>query len=129
MKGFLADCRGVGTVEFALVALAFLGLMLGIIEVGRVLWIANSLHLAVQQAARCGAIASSACPNVPSFAASVAGSGIPSSAFSAGTATCAGGISGYKVYAQDPKNPGTAGYPVHLYVPYVSMNPKLYASA
>jgi Flp pilus assembly protein TadG len=68
--------------------MVFFGLTLGIIEFGRVLWIANSLHMAVQQAARCGAIGSSACSNVPNFAASVAGSGIPSSAFSAGTATC-----------------------------------------
>ena len=125
----LIDRRGAGTVEFALTALVFFGLMLGIIEFGRVLWIANSLHMAVQQAARCGAIASSSCGStsaVQTFAAGVAGSGVPTSAFTATPQTCSGSPQvctpscGYRV---------SASYAVKLYVPYVSMRPTLQASA
>ncbi len=129
LKSFIADRRGVGTIEFALTALAFFGLMLGIVEFGRVLWIANSLHMAVQQAARCGAIASSSCGSasaVQSFAAGVAGAGVPSSAFTATPQTCSGSPQvctpscGYQV---------SASYTVRLYVPYVAMAPTLQASA
>lgn len=103
-------------IEFALTALVFFAMMLGVVEFGRVLWIANGLHYAVQQAARCGAIGSSSCSNVATYAAGVAGNNVPSSAF----ATNSSAPCGYQV---------TATYQVRLYVPYVNMNPTLHAQA
>jgi Flp pilus assembly protein TadG len=125
----LSDRRGTSTVEFAIVSLLFFALILGVVELGRLMWIANGLHLAVQQAARCGAVASSSCTTpaqVQTFAASVAGTPVGSTAFTATPQTCSGSPSvctpacGYRV---------TASYAVQLYVPYVNVNPTLTAQA
>ena len=123
------DRRGTTTVEFAIASLLFFALILGVVELGRLMWIANGLHLAVQQAARCGAVASSSCTTpaqVQAFAAGVAGTPVSSSVFTATPRTCSGSPSvctpscGYKV---------TASYAVQLYVPYVNVNPTLTAQA
>jgi Flp pilus assembly protein TadG len=131
-KATLVDRRGTETLEFAIVSLLFLALILGVVELGRVMWIANGLHLAVQQAARCGAIGSSypsSCTTpaqVQTFAASVAGTPVGSSAFTATPQVCAGSPSvctpscGYQV---------SATYAVQLYIPYVHANPTLTAEA
>ncbi len=131
-KAALADRRGTETLEFAIVSLMFFALILGVIEFGRVMWIANGLHLAVQQAARCGAIGSSypsSCTTptqVQTFAASVAGTPVDSSAFTATPQVCTGSPSvctpscGYQV---------SATYAVRLYIPYVNANPTLTAEA
>jgi Flp pilus assembly protein TadG len=116
-------------VEFALVGMLFFGLVLGVIEVGRVLWMSNSLHYAVQQAARCASIDSTTCGTealVQSFASSVTGSTVPASAFQlnpgsppAGTPAC----------ATTTSNLVTATYAMTLYIPYLKMNPTLTATA
>jgi Flp pilus assembly protein TadG len=114
------DQRGAEAVEFAMVSLVFFALMFGVAEFGRVLWIQNALHYAVQQAARCAAVNYAVCGNqdlMRSFAATVAGSGVPGSAFSL---TDPDPACGKQV---------TASYTVDLYVPLVSMNPTLTASA
>jgi Flp pilus assembly protein TadG len=120
----LADRRGTTIVEFALVALAFLALIFGIVEFSRVLWTLNGLHLAVQQAARWAAVKGKSCSEsdgtTESFAADVAGIGIGPSAFA--LSCCDIGSksnSGNKV---------VANYTIHLFVPYIQMSPRLVAS-
>jgi Flp pilus assembly protein TadG len=116
----LLDERGAETVEFAIMLLVFFALMFGIVEFGRVLWTQNALHYATQQAARCAAVNSTLCGTqdlMRTFAAGVAGAGVPGSAFwlTSPDPTC-----GKQV---------TASYTVNLYVPLLSMNPTLTASA
>lgn len=57
----LADCRGVATIEFALVALAYFPLCFGIIELGLFLWTNDALQSTALLTARCVAISSPAC--------------------------------------------------------------------
>ncbi len=60
----LACERGVSAVEFALVGTIFLGLLIGIIKFGLVLWTQSSLHFAVEAAARCYSV-STTCNSGP----------------------------------------------------------------
>lgn len=53
--------RGVAAIEFALVAPAFLFLIFGVIETGRLMWQQVSLQRATAIAARCGALATVGC--------------------------------------------------------------------
>jgi hypothetical protein len=115
-----AGCQsGATVVEFALVGGLFLGLILGVIEVGRLLWTLNALHYGAQQAARCAAVNSTLCGSnslLQAWAAGIGGSTLPGSAFSLNTAAACG----MQV---------TASYSMQLYIPYVNMNPTLTATA
>ncbi len=110
---------GSTTVEFALVGLLFFALIIGVIEFGRLLWTLNALHYGAQQAARCAAVNSSLCGTnnlLQGWAAGIGGSNLPGTAFTLnGAAAC-----GMQV---------TATYTIILYIPYVSMNPTLTATA
>jgi Flp pilus assembly protein TadG len=64
LRGLLANRAGATTVEFALVGLLFFALILGVIEIGRVLWTYNALHYAVQQAARCASVNTTNCATI-----------------------------------------------------------------
>lgn len=46
------DRRGIAAVEFALLAPVFLGLLVGAVETGRLLWTRSVLQFAVEEAAR-----------------------------------------------------------------------------
>jgi len=48
----LARRDGATSLEFALVALFFFGLSLGAVEVGRAMWVRNSIQFAAEEAAR-----------------------------------------------------------------------------
>ena len=52
---------GVSTVEMAIVLTAFLGLLLGIVNFGLVIWTQSSMHYAVEAAARCAAVNATTC--------------------------------------------------------------------
>jgi hypothetical protein len=69
--GITRDCRGVAAVEFAVVALGFLFLLLGAIEVGLLLWTTNALRITAEMTARCDALGS--CSNPGSYAVALAG--------------------------------------------------------
>lgn len=107
--------RGSTVVEFALVGGLFFLLLIGVVEVGRLIWTLNALHYGAQQAARCAAVNSSLCgttDKLRSWAANIGGSTLPGSAFYLNTAaTC-----GIQV---------TVTYTINLYIPYLSMNPTL----
>jgi Flp pilus assembly protein TadG len=89
---WLRDCSGVAAVEFALIAPAFVLLMLGVMESGRLLWTQASLHYAVEAAARCGAVDTTTCGtsgNIQNYAvAKASGLHLKSSVFTVSTPVC-----------------------------------------
>jgi Flp pilus assembly protein TadG len=59
---FFKSNSGATALEFALVLPAVIAFVVGIIQVGYLLWIDNLLHYSVETAARCGAIGSTTYP-------------------------------------------------------------------
>ena len=115
----LAKSRSGSTaVQMAFVAPAMLMFILGIMEVGRVMWLQNALNYSVVEEARCISNSPSTCGSASqtqSFAASQSGAGFASSVFTVTTASC-----GNKV---------TASYPVMLDIPYVNLSTTLTSQA
>jgi Flp pilus assembly protein TadG len=106
---------GHSAVEFALLAPAMLMFILGIGEVGRVLWLQNALDYAVVGAARCMSNSPSTCgtaSQAQSFAASQSGAGFDTSVFTV--------TSGNKV---------SATYPVVMDIPFVNLSATLTSQA
>ena len=95
--------RGNAAIEFALIAPVFLALIVGVMEVGRILWIQNTLQQAVERAARCATVNASSCGSasaVQQFAATqAAGIGVPASAFTATTPACGNQVRASMSYA------------------------------
>ena len=60
------------TVEFALVGGIMMLATFGTLDLGLLLWTQNALQSTAALAARCAAIASPLCPNVPNYAVSMA---------------------------------------------------------
>lgn len=119
----MGDRRGGAIIEFAVAMPVFVMLLFGIFEFGRMLWIQNALHYSVQQAARCASVNATTCGStsaIRSYAASIAGANIPSSAFTVTLSASCGSVTGDKV---------TASYPLSLNVPYMSLNPTLTAQS
>lgn len=58
---FWRDRRGASAVEFGLLLPVFVMLTLGTINLSQLMFAVNSLHYAVEEAARCGAIDTTAC--------------------------------------------------------------------
>jgi Flp pilus assembly protein TadG len=58
----LRNKRGASAVEFGLLVVPVMGFIFAIIEFGWVLWIDNALNIAVDTAARCGAVQSTTTP-------------------------------------------------------------------
>jgi Flp pilus assembly protein TadG len=50
------DQRGVAAVEFALIAPAFFGLIMSVIDVGRYMWVLNTMQYAIDDSVRAGVI-------------------------------------------------------------------------
>ena len=123
LLSFAADRRGGAFLEFAVALPVFVMLLFGVFEFGRVLWIENALHYSVQQAARCASINANSCGTsdaTRTYAANLAGAGIPSSAFTVSLSTSCGSVTGSKV---------TASYAVALSIPYFSFAPTLSATS
>lgn len=59
---FLKNNQGAAMMEFGLLAVPVIGFILAIIEFGWVLWADNLLNIAVDTAARCGAVQSTTTP-------------------------------------------------------------------
>ena len=109
---------GHSAVEFAFIAPAMLMFVLGIAEVGRVLWLQNALDYSVVGAARCLSNSPSTCGSASqtqTYAASQSGAGFAASVFTVTTASC-----GNKV---------TATYPVTLDIPFVNLSATLTSQA
>jgi len=95
MLRFLADQTGAAAVEFALVSILFLGLMVGTIDVSRLLWEVDSCKAATREAARYAAVNPPASADLVNFDAVTtlslyAGDPIPASAVAVHTCTSSG---------------------------------------
>ena len=109
---------GHSAVEFAFIAPAMLMFLLGIMEVGRVMWLQNALNYSVVEAARCMSNSPSTCgtpSQAQSFAASQSGAGFAASVFTASNASCGNRV--------------TASYDVTLDIPYVNLSTTLKSQA
>ncbi len=95
--------RGSEAIEFALVLPAFLMFVVGIADVGRLLWTNTTLAHAAAVAARCGAINTSLCGTsslVASYAATQAFSlGLTAAAFTVTKQACGTQVSGTMPYS------------------------------
>jgi Flp pilus assembly protein TadG len=60
---FRSDNRGATALEFALCAPAFFMLVMGIVELGLLVWMQLALQQGVEAAARCASIDKNNCPN------------------------------------------------------------------
>lgn len=84
--------HGVVAIEYALLAPAFLMLVLGGMDAGRVMWTQITLDRAVQAAARCAVVNTDLCATpgqVQAYAAEQSwGMTVPTSAFSVDTQAC-----------------------------------------
>ena len=96
-----AGRRGVVAIEYGLLLPAFLLLVFGAMDTGRLLWTQTTLDRAVQAAARCGSVNTTACGSavaIQTYAATQAwGLTVAPSAFSVSAAAC-----GIKVSASFP---------------------------
>ncbi len=112
------DPAGSLTVDFALIAAPLLLLLLGTMEVGRMLWYQNALNYSVQEAARCASIDVNNCnttDQVKNYAAARSGAGFAASVFSLSSLAC-----GYQV---------SANYPISLSIPLVPLSVTLTAQS
>lgn len=94
---------GAAAVEFALTLPLLLLVLLGVMEVGRVMWTQSALNFAVQETSRCLAIQAPACATTAgaqAFAAQkVAGLKIPASAFAISQQACGRQVRGQVTYS------------------------------
>ena len=98
------DIRGASALEFGLVLPAITTFIIGIAQVGYLLWIDNLLHYSVDAAARCGAVGSTTYPcygsgtaNMTTTAKALFGMAVatvPAGTFAANTACTGSGLSG-----------------------------------
>lgn len=102
MRALAADKRGATAAEFALVVPVFLFMVFGSIELGRFMWIRNSLQTAVEAAARCSALNAPQCTTSADtrvYAAGFASVGsVPSSAFAVATEACGRAVTASYVF-------------------------------
>jgi Flp pilus assembly protein TadG len=89
---FRSDSRGATALEFALCAPAFFMLVMGIVELGLLVWMQLALQQGVESAARCASINKNTCASasqIKDFAASESyGLSPPNTAFTVTTPAC-----------------------------------------
>ena len=118
VRALASNRSGHSAIEFALLAPAMMTFILGIGEVGRVMWLQNALDYSVTEAARCVSNSPSTCSSpsqTQSFAASESGAGFDASVFTVTTASCGNKVS--------------ASYPIVLEIPYVTWSTTLTSQA
>ena len=106
MWNLIRSTCGASAVEFALVTLPVMFFIIGIIQTGWIVWANNSLYVAVETAARCGAVNSQTPPcggnsssNMKTTARLVFAP-LSGATFSTNTSNCAGGaglVGTYKI--------------------------------
>ena len=86
------DQSGTSAVEFALIAPAMLTMVIGCMEVGRLIWVAGALNYAVGEAARCASVTPSVCgtaTQITTYASKKIPANIaPASAFTSTSPSC-----------------------------------------
>jgi Flp pilus assembly protein TadG len=89
---FRRDIGGATALEFALCAPAFFMLMMGIVELGLLVWMQLGLQQGAEAAARCASINHTTCGNagqIQGYAAAQSyGLAVPTSAFTVSTQAC-----------------------------------------
>jgi Flp pilus assembly protein TadG len=128
---------GVTMVEFAIGLSVFVMLLFGVFEVGRLLWTANALHYSTQQAARCASVNTTLCGNgtsatnsqVQTFAAGLAGAGIPTSAFCLNTSCTSPFPTAPANCSSTSFNFVAASYSLSLSIPFLSLSPTVTAES
>ena len=137
LRALAGQDAGVSIAEFAVALGVFLMLLFGIFEAGRLLWIANALHYSTQQAARCASVNPGACGDgnaatlaaVQAYAATLAGAGVPGSAFCL-NASCTAPFPEPGTTCDTSKfNFVAASYEVPLSIPYLTLSPTLSAKS
>lgn len=92
MKAVATNKKGATAAEFALVVPIFIAMVFGSIELGRFMWLRNSIQTAVETAARCSALKNASCTTVPAtqaFAAQAAmGASVPATSFTVTDEAC-----------------------------------------
>jgi len=98
----LGDRSGTTLAEFAMLMPLFFVLVIGIVQVGQMLWTQAALQHAVEMAARCATVNATSCgtsANIQSFATTQAyGMSFPNSVFSASTPSCGNEVSASYTY-------------------------------
>jgi len=56
LLGLRRDQRGVAAVEFAIIAPVFVGLLVGILDIGRYMWTLNTMQYAIDESVRAGVV-------------------------------------------------------------------------
>jgi len=110
----MRDRAGGMAVDFALTVTPLLILVLGTMEVGRMLWLQNALNYSVETAARCASVDVNNCATsdqIKSYAASSSGSGFTSDTFTVTTPACG------------------SSYPMSLDIPFGAMSITLTAQS
>lgn len=113
-SGRPARRRGAAAIEYGLILPAVLLFVIGIIDVGRLLWTYTTLNRAVEAAARCGAINTNDCATAAQIqsrgVAEAWGLTVPASAFTATTASCGVQVTvGYDFVFAIPALAGASG--------------------
>ncbi|MGH7126521.1 MAG: TadE/TadG family type IV pilus assembly protein [Stellaceae bacterium] len=106
------------TVDFAMIAAPLILLIVGTMEVGRLLWYQNALNYSVEEAARCATVDVNNCnttDQVKSYAAGRSAAGFASSVFSLSSPACG--------------NQVAASYPMSLSIPLVPVSLTLTAQS
>ncbi len=84
--------RGAAALEYGIIMPVLLLLLLGIMDMGRLMWIYAGLNRGVEAAARCAAVNTTTCGTTAQIqgvaASEVWGTSVPSSIFSVSTPSC-----------------------------------------
>ena len=100
---YKADARGAVAIEYAIVLPVLLVLMLGIMDVGRLMWTYSTIARATQAAARCFAIKATSCATATetqNYAVTqVWGLTVDASTFTVSTPACGAQVSASYVFA------------------------------
>lgn len=121
MTSFLRNSAGVAAIEFAVLAPAFVMLLVGTMTVGLLLFSASGLHFATEAAARCASVQATLCHDAPTtnaFAAAKFFGSAHAAVFTCtgrvcgGIATCGNLVTGTVTVTLDV---GVASYSVPLH--------------
>lgn len=94
--------RGAHALEVTLISAIFFPLSFAVLELGFIIWTQNSMQSAALMGARCAALASPDCPDVPAYVAAAVGEwlvpdSVPASDVTVTTATSCNGSPGTAV--------------------------------
>jgi len=88
MRGSVRSQTGTAAIEMAIGLSIFVVAILGVLEMGRLMWAQNALNYAVQQGARCMLVGACDTTSAPTTAANASGFGFDKSVFTATTQAC-----------------------------------------